>query len=179
MKKCLRIAYRLLRGRFTFPCSLIGFYELTEMCFGCSPALAVEIFGNVILLDQSHASKNIWWIQRRNNGMMLSMILWIIRTEGWIICRSRRLMLITQTRGLIIYDIIRKPNSVSVSSYIFSLIVICKRRHFSPSLQKFENLTRTEGLKTKQTLNAISAECHIPCRYCIYHVSFTLCHTLL
>ena len=89
------------------------------MCFGGSPALAVEIFGNVILLDQSHASKNIWWIQRRNNGIMLSMILWIIRTEVWIICRSRRLMLITQTRGLIIYDIIRKPNSVSVSSYIF------------------------------------------------------------
>ena len=59
VKKCLRIAYRLLRGRFTFPCSLVGFYELTEMCFGYSPALAVKIFGNVILLDQSHASKNI------------------------------------------------------------------------------------------------------------------------
>ena len=47
VKKCLRIAYRLLLEMFTFQCSLVRFYELTDMCFPCSPALVGEVFGNV------------------------------------------------------------------------------------------------------------------------------------
>ena len=47
VKKCLRIAYRLLLEMFTFQCSLVRFYELTDMCFPCSPTLAGEVFGNV------------------------------------------------------------------------------------------------------------------------------------
>ena len=47
VKKCLRIAYRLLLEMFTFQCSLVRFYELTDMCFPCSLALAGEVFGNV------------------------------------------------------------------------------------------------------------------------------------
>ena len=47
VKKCLRIACRLLREMFTFQCSLVRFYELTDMCFRCSPALAGEVFSNV------------------------------------------------------------------------------------------------------------------------------------
>ena len=34
-----------------------------------------------------------------NYWMRLSMISWIIKTEVWVICRSRRLRQITQTRG--------------------------------------------------------------------------------
>ena len=47
------------------------------------------------------------------------MISWIIKTEAWVICRSRRLRRITQTRGLIIDDVMPKPNSIIVLLYIF------------------------------------------------------------
>ena len=47
VKKCLRIAYRWLLEMFTFQCSLVRFYELTDMCFPCSPTLAGDVFGNV------------------------------------------------------------------------------------------------------------------------------------
>ena len=60
VKKCLRIAYRLLLEMFTFQCSLVRFYELTDMWLGK--------YSVTWLLDQSHASKNIWWIIRRNYG---------------------------------------------------------------------------------------------------------------
>ena len=44
---------------------------------------------------QHHHTLNNYW-------MRLSMISWIIKTEVWVICRSRRLRQIIQTRGGII-----------------------------------------------------------------------------
>ena len=43
-----------------------------------------------------------------NYWMSLSMISGIIKTKVWVICRSRRLRQITQTRGFDIHNIMRK-----------------------------------------------------------------------
>ena len=66
---------------------------------------------------------------RSTYWMRLSMISWIINAEVWVICQSRKLSQITQTLGLIIHDIMRKPNSLIILLYIFQ--TICQRRHLS------------------------------------------------
>ena len=50
-------------------------------------------------LNQSEMGKYFEWIIINNYWMRLSMISWIIKTEVCVICRSRRLRQITQTRG--------------------------------------------------------------------------------
>ena len=58
-----------------------------------------------------------------NYWMRLSMISWIIKTEVCVICRSRSLRQITQTRRFDnSYDIMWKPNSIIVLLYIFHII---------------------------------------------------------
>ena len=94
--------------------------------------------------------------------MRLSMISWIIKTEAWVICRSRRLRQITQTRGLIIDDVMPKPNSIIVLLYIFFLI-ICKWRI---SLWVCKRLRTLHGHWTRHDKYNI-----IRCRYCNCHVT--------
>ena len=58
-----------------------------------------------------------------NYWMGLSMISWIIKTKVCVICRSRGLKQIIQTRGFDNhFDIMRKPNSIIVLLYIFHRI---------------------------------------------------------
>ena len=52
-------------------------------------------FSRLSLLGSSLSLKHLL----NNYWMRLSMISWIIKTEVWVICRSRRLRKITQTRG--------------------------------------------------------------------------------
>ena len=78
--------------------------------------------------------------------MRLSMTSWIIKTIVWVVPQ------IIQAQGLIIHDIMRKPNSSIFLLHIFQ--TICKRWYFSLSLQKFEKITWERGLETRQTLNS-------------------------
>ena len=64
-----------------------------------------------------------------NYWMRWSMMWLIINAEIWVICRSQRLRLITLIRGLIIHDIMRKPDSIIVLQYIFQ--TICRRKHYT------------------------------------------------
>ena len=67
--------------------------------------------------------------------MGLSMISWIIKTEVCVICWSRGLRQIIQTRGFDNhFDIMRKPNSIIVLLYIFHRIHPQKQKR---SIQPF------------------------------------------
>ena len=76
-------------------------------------------------------------------------------------CRGRRYLprlkmrQITQSRGLILLDIMRRPNSIIV--LIIHFLNNLQKKTLSKSLQKFENsATRARGLETWQPLNSIS-----------------------
>ena len=73
----------------------------------------------------------LYLVQLNNNDQLLDEIEhYKISNAGvWVICRSRRPRQITQTRGLIIHNIMLKPNSVTVLSSIFG--TTCKIRTLS------------------------------------------------
>ena len=83
-----------------------------------------------------YAKRNIPMKLIGSNWTRLSMVSWIINIKVQVICLSLRLWQITQTRGLIIHNIMRKPNLTIVLSYIF--LKNCKRRHNSLSCKIHE-----------------------------------------
>ena len=88
---------------------------------------------------------------------------------------SQRLRLITQLQGFLILYIMQKPNSVVILLYIF-LKKICKRRHFSLSLQKLRTKHRHGATKADFELDMVT-------QYLLqilgYHVSFTCYNWIL
>ena len=84
-----------------------------------------------------------------NYWMKLSMISWIIKTEVCVICRSRRLRQITQTRGL---DNSWYHAKTEVNNcFIIHFLSNRQKKTFSHSVSE-ENTPR--GLVTRQTLNS-------------------------
>ena len=72
-----------------------------------------------------HSHYAIWDIafQILNNyWMRLSMIARIIKPKFCVICRNRSLRRITQTKAFIILTIMRKPNSIIVLLYRYTII---------------------------------------------------------
>ena len=90
------------------------------------------------------------WSIINNYWMKLSMISWIIKTEVCVICRSRRLRRITQTRG---FD----------NSYYYT----------SDSLWKIWLVESIQSIHN--SLWTWHDKCNICSRYCIYHVKFNVC----
>ena len=95
-----------------------------------------------------------------NYWMSLSMISWIIKTEVCVICWSRRLRQITQTRGFDNSWYHAKPNSIIVLLYIFHIIHPQKQKR---SVQPFcFRGDHSKGLSNQadvefDMINAISA----------------------
>ena len=103
----------------------------------------------------------LFWSTINYYLMTLSMISWIIKTEVCVICQSRRLRQIKHRHeGLIIHDIMRKPNSIIiVLLYIFRVIHPQKQKR---SVQPFRFWEHSKGLSNQadielDMINVISA----------------------
>ena len=95
------------------------------------------------------------------------MISWIIKNEVCVICRSRRLRQMIQTRG---FDNSWYHAKTEFNNcFIIHFLNNRQKKTFSHSVSE-ENTPR--GLVTRQTLN-LHDKCSICSRYCIYHVKFT------
>ena len=71
-----------------------------------------------------------------NYWMRLSGISRIIEAEVGVICRSRRLRKITLTEASVILDIPRKPNSIIILLFTWSVIIITTKKSNKGSQDK-------------------------------------------
>ena len=110
-----------------------------------------------------------------NYWIRFSMISWIINAEVWVICRSRRLRWITQTRGLIIHNILCELSSIIVL-YIFQRICLKKTllSEFAKVWENYiekgpENLVYFELdiINAVSTADILLIECSLPMRLII------------
>ena len=149
------------------------FRKLLPLFVGLKSALlshtAEEIFWQTVILnggflDEKFSIANYWWSLR---------ISWIINAVVVVICRGLRLRQITQSRGLILLDIMRRPNSI-----IVLIIHFLKRRHSAKEDTLLEFAKVWEQRYTSEGLGNLAAfELDIRSRYWViimdYHVNFT------
>ena len=93
----------------------------------------------------------------------VELISWTVETEIWVVSRSLRLRRVTQTRGLKMHDIMRKPNLIIVLVYIFKqsakedIFWFCK----SSRTVQGRRARKLERLWTRQDNCNIYGSCYI------------------
>ena len=82
--------------------------------------MIVDLWDDPYSFIVTDSKRDIWIFQHPQSNYWMRLISCIIQTEVWVICQSRRLRQIhvTQTGGLIIYNILCELNSIIVL-YIF------------------------------------------------------------